>query len=1042
MPDNIILRAIKFAQKKYKSLQGRLASDYATLFESSVYNRNDDGKMAICIGFNPWKRDWFHSFIPNPRVYYVRGKTSYKKIIYALKNISEPYEVYIWGISEQPQILEYLKANTIPYHRVEDGFVRSVGLGADKVPPLSLAIDDAGIYYDPYSKSNLELIIADLCENITEDQKKEAREYIDFIVRNGISKYNLPEKEGLPEALKKKIESKGHQKVVLVVGQVEDDASILRGANGIRDSAELVMAAKKENPNDIVLYRPHPDVWHKKRKESTDLSYISTMATVVPPTVSINQMWDVVDTVYTITSLTGFEALLRNKKVVCFGLPFYAGYGLTEDKIEHHTRTDKPELETLFYAAYMKYTHYVIGGIREVLNEIIGKRNNFISSTNLENYSLVFAGEEIAVVEGNKLVDILSLTSEPVALIISQSEITPIANMLLSCHAVSDIITLSHVVERNIRDRYPVGFREIFNLEKRYISTHSETERNVTDLYNSIETHLMGTLTMLFSDIFPKNGSEGFSSALMRAFKDRLFKPFAHYFSLLKLVDEYKHIVVYVHNIDDPFVKLAYRVIKRFKLEDKFIFLTEKNIANPLISIFSARPSTAKQSASLNEVKTELNSYWYNIKSILDGLSIYDKNEVFVPVCLQMSGRNYAYYPAGKEIVEGVIQAGFRPLLIPCSYVDNQNVMEEWKSIAFEDGLSARGAIVYNIGKLKAIPEIKNLDRAFKTTGMRLYNILMSKLYDQLPYYIAEQAESAIKILCDGLKDRLLFASDLEHLLNKAPAAFMTPERPELSRIVAEFCKIKNIPSISIQHMTMSDSKRYDAPIVSSLGVMDTMQRDVYVKLGYPLEQITLTGSANLRQRFEWLKKYQQTTRNDVKIRVLFGMQHSTISQMVSIYQLLKEAALQLNIHLVIKPHPHQEQKVIDFIRDDISSNKSEIILAEKDADTYQMIFESDIVVGLFSNVLLEAALYANKRVLVISDNSLSDTIDFSAYGLAIRVEPEFQSVKETLKDLIENGLLAQKLDESRKQYQQENAHLYDPQAGIKFVQSFLKMDK
>lgn len=33
--------------------------------------------------------------------------------------------------------------------KVEDGFVRSCGLGADLVPPLSLVTDDLGIYYDP-----------------------------------------------------------------------------------------------------------------------------------------------------------------------------------------------------------------------------------------------------------------------------------------------------------------------------------------------------------------------------------------------------------------------------------------------------------------------------------------------------------------------------------------------------------------------------------------------------------------------------------------------------------------------------------------------------------------------------------------------------------------------------------------------------------------------------------------------------------------------------------------------------------------------------
>ena len=43
--------------------------------------------------------------------------------------------------------------------RVEDGFLRSRGLGADLIPPLSLVLDDMGIYYDPNSPSRLETLI-------------------------------------------------------------------------------------------------------------------------------------------------------------------------------------------------------------------------------------------------------------------------------------------------------------------------------------------------------------------------------------------------------------------------------------------------------------------------------------------------------------------------------------------------------------------------------------------------------------------------------------------------------------------------------------------------------------------------------------------------------------------------------------------------------------------------------------------------------------------------------------------------------------------
>ena len=43
--------------------------------------------------------------------------------------------------------------------RMEDGFIRSVGLGSDFNWPYFLAVDRKGIYYDPSRPSELEDIL-------------------------------------------------------------------------------------------------------------------------------------------------------------------------------------------------------------------------------------------------------------------------------------------------------------------------------------------------------------------------------------------------------------------------------------------------------------------------------------------------------------------------------------------------------------------------------------------------------------------------------------------------------------------------------------------------------------------------------------------------------------------------------------------------------------------------------------------------------------------------------------------------------------------
>ena len=54
----------------------------------------------------------------------------------------------------------------------------------------------------------------------------------------------------------------------------------------------------------------------------------------------------------------GFEALLAGKVVHCYGMPFYAGWGLTQDQITLPSRTKQRSLEEIFYFAYIEFSRY------------------------------------------------------------------------------------------------------------------------------------------------------------------------------------------------------------------------------------------------------------------------------------------------------------------------------------------------------------------------------------------------------------------------------------------------------------------------------------------------------------------------------------------------------------------------------------------------------------------------------------------------------------------------------------------------------------
>ena len=61
------------------------------------------------------------------------------------------------------------------------------------------------------------------------------------------------------------------------------------------------------------------------------------------------------------TSLTGFEALLRGIPVTTIGAPFYAGWGLTRDLGSVPARRlagPRPSLEALVHATLISYPRY------------------------------------------------------------------------------------------------------------------------------------------------------------------------------------------------------------------------------------------------------------------------------------------------------------------------------------------------------------------------------------------------------------------------------------------------------------------------------------------------------------------------------------------------------------------------------------------------------------------------------------------------------------------------------------------------------------
>ncbi|HET8749381.1 MAG TPA: hypothetical protein VFM42_01430 [Sphingomicrobium sp.] len=257
--------------------------------------------------------------------------------------------IAVWKSRVAKRVLDQLQRSGAELIEVEDGFIRSVGLGADCVPPLSIVVDRTGIYFDPSRESDLEGLLES--GEFPDVLLARARELRELIVDLGISKYGVGQSA--------QAERQSGMRYLLVVGQVEDDRAVMSGG-GPSTNIELLKRVRETNADAHLIYKPHPDVEAGHRAGAVPRDICLALADELAPDAPISSIIDLVDEVHVNTSLAGFEALLRGKPVTAYGVPFYAGWGLTRDLGPiPRRRTRRRSLDELVAAALLLYPRYL-----------------------------------------------------------------------------------------------------------------------------------------------------------------------------------------------------------------------------------------------------------------------------------------------------------------------------------------------------------------------------------------------------------------------------------------------------------------------------------------------------------------------------------------------------------------------------------------------------------------------------------------------------------------------------------------------------------
>lgn len=296
------------------------------------------------LGFSSWKRNFIPSFLEQ------EAKVDFLSIRkFPEDKLTEYSDIIVWSSRLTPELESFCSQMQLPLWRVEDGFIRSAGLGTDLVRPISLVMDTCGIYYDATRSSDLENLLNTYV--FDSDLRLRAQAIRFSLVETRVSKYNVGRSSIL--------DFPSNKCIILVPGQVESDASILKGSPQIKTNIALLEIVRKANPDAFIVYKPHPDVIAEGREGSRILPCSGNLFDAEVVDVPIVDLLDKIDELHTLTSLAGFEALLRGVKVVTYGLPFYSGWGLTEDKLVCDRRTRKLSLDELVAATLLLYPIYV-----------------------------------------------------------------------------------------------------------------------------------------------------------------------------------------------------------------------------------------------------------------------------------------------------------------------------------------------------------------------------------------------------------------------------------------------------------------------------------------------------------------------------------------------------------------------------------------------------------------------------------------------------------------------------------------------------------
>ena len=311
---------------------------------------------AVLVGFSDWKT-WMVDALPDYHVVFLGHSPRVADALLRAIPKFDDVTVFVWSYKYPAALNDICAANDINMVYVEDGFIRSIGLGIKKSAPLSLVFDQSAMHFDRSRVSGLDRLL-NTVDFSNEPYALALADRVITLAKSGVTKYIAAEST---ENIADHFYREPGVRNILVLGQVEDDMSILCGMEQPLTCNDLVRMVALNNPEANIFYRPHPEAIERRKKHYSNPNDVKGMCQIVGRRWSLIETFQIVDEVHAMTSLAGFEAAIQGLEVHTYGMPFYAGWGFTTDfglSDIARKRQRSLSLREVIAGAYVLYPQY------------------------------------------------------------------------------------------------------------------------------------------------------------------------------------------------------------------------------------------------------------------------------------------------------------------------------------------------------------------------------------------------------------------------------------------------------------------------------------------------------------------------------------------------------------------------------------------------------------------------------------------------------------------------------------------------------------